>query len=132
MSSVKNEVQKALYNLVKEGIKPVDIYDGWAVPQGQKLPYVVMLNSGVNPDDTKTEHGYQLRFSFHVWSKERGSKEAGDITEKIRIALHDKKPLVTGFDVTNCIWVETISVDDPFGASQEVSSYLLTLTTQSN
>lgn len=59
-------------------------------PAGLGFPYITFGRSTSYDWSTGTEQGSEHFFSLHVWSKHRGRKEALEVMELARAALHDR------------------------------------------
>ena len=85
-------LQKALFAaLVADGALGAliadRIYD--APPRDAVFPYVTLGDARVADWSTSTEAGAEHRVVLHVWSRERGKKEAYAVIEAVEAALHD-------------------------------------------
>jgi hypothetical protein len=79
------------------------IYDD--VPQGSALPYLTFgqtterdWSTGGDPD---TDEGREHLLTLHVWSDARGKKQAQDILDAVRAALHDGALTLSGHRLVN-------------------------------
>jgi hypothetical protein len=67
------------------------IYDN--APQGAAFPFITFGQSVVRDWSTGTEDGAEHNLTLHVWSRTGGKKQAQEIIEAVRAALHDQ-PLI--------------------------------------
>jgi hypothetical protein len=58
-------------------------------PANAVFPYITFGRTSVYDWSTGTENGAEQLFTVHVWSKGKGKKEALEIMELAREALHD-------------------------------------------
>ena len=59
------------------------------VPRDSAFPYVVLGDETESDWSTATEGGTEHLFTVHAWSRNAGHREAKQIAEIIRAALHD-------------------------------------------
>jgi hypothetical protein len=79
----------ALTGQVTVGMTAIPVYDH--VPQGDVaavLPYVVVKDSQVEPDDTDTDDGAVVTTEVVVYSKYAGTKEVTSLRDQVVRELH--------------------------------------------
>jgi hypothetical protein len=86
------ELQKAIFealgaNAELATLVGARIYDH--APANVAFPYITFGRTSVYDWSTATENGTEQLFTLHVWSKGKGKKEALEIMELAREALHD-------------------------------------------
>ena len=59
-------------------------------PAKVSFPYVTFGRTSTYDWSTGTEGGSEHLFTLHVWSKHKGRKEALELMEMVRAALHDQ------------------------------------------
>jgi hypothetical protein len=75
------------------------IYDD--VPQGADFPYLTFGQSIVRDWSTGSEDGNEHILTLHVWSQARGKKEAHEIMDALRAALHAEALTLAGHRLVN-------------------------------
>lgn len=74
------------------------------VPLGTAYPYVVVADMAArdfsSEETDAEEHGVRL----HIWSREKGGRQAEQIASAIRTALHDVALALDGFALVNLRW----------------------------
>lgn len=111
MSDASLEVQRAIWRALADGSPaPLDwpVFDG-AAPEDEPYPFVVIGETTVADDGTKTEDGQDHTLVIHVWDRPAdvggpvGFTRTKTIMGEIRDLLHDKDDLdVTGHTVWMC------------------------------
>jgi hypothetical protein len=91
------------------------IYDD--VPQGSPKPYLTLGQSTVRDWSTGTEAGNEHLLTLHVWSDARGKKQASEIADAIRMALHDQPLTLVGHRLVNLRHEFSESRRDPDGST---------------
>jgi hypothetical protein len=91
------------------------IYDD--VPQGAPKPYLTLGQTTVRDWSTGTEEGNEHLVTLHVWSDARGKKEAGEIAEAARSALHDQPLTLVGHRLVNLRHEFSEARRDPDGST---------------
>jgi hypothetical protein len=91
------------------------IYDD--VPQGAPKPYLTLGQTTVRDWSTGTEEGNEHLVTLHVWSGARGKKEAGEIAEAARSALHDQPLTLVGHRLVNLRHEFSEARRDPDGST---------------
>lgn len=92
--SVGTETQTAVYNALLTPLAAIGcgLYD--EVPElpvgmpAESFPYVEIADVDFSPFDVDDNTGYEAYIALHIWSRYRGKKEAHDIFEVCRDALH--------------------------------------------
>jgi len=75
------------------------VYDD--VPQASAFPYLTFGHSLVRDWSTGSEDGSEHVVTLHVWSQEKGKKEAHEIMGAVRTALHDQALSLAGHRLVN-------------------------------
>lgn len=70
-------------------------------PANIAFPYITFGRTSVYDWSTGTESGTEQLFTLHVWSKAKGKKEALEIMELARGALHDAALELEGHRLVN-------------------------------
>lgn len=86
------ELQKAIFaalgaNAALTALVGARIFDH--APPHVSFPYITFGRTSIYDWSTGTESGTEQLFTLHVWSKGKGKKEALEIMELARQALHD-------------------------------------------
>src|SRR5947199_9970375 len=93
------------------------IYDD--VPQGTREPYVSFGDIATRDWSTKGDRGEEHFATLHVWSRQRGKKEAYDISAEIDAALDGAALTLDGHRLINLattFW--TVTRDPPSEVDQ--------------
>jgi hypothetical protein len=103
MSSA-TELQKAIFaalggNAALTAVIGARIFDH--APANAAFPYITFGRTSVYDWSTGTESGAEQLFTLHVWSKGRGKREALEIMELARQALHDAPLALEGHALVN-------------------------------
>ena len=75
------------------------IYDD--VPVRGEFPYVTFGQTTERDWSTGTDNGGEHVVTLHVWSRAAGRKEADEIMDAVRTALHDQVLSLTGHRLVN-------------------------------
>ncbi|MAY60922.1 MAG: hypothetical protein CML29_01810 [Rhizobiales bacterium] len=75
------------------------IFDGR--PERIEPPYVTFGDWRIEDWSTGTEDGAEHRFEIEVWSEVRGRKQAAELADAVRKALHDAALTLPGFHLVN-------------------------------
>lgn len=70
-------------------------------PANVAFPYITFGRTSFYDWSTGTESGTEQLFTLHVWSKGKGKKEALEIMELARLALHDAELDLEGHSLVN-------------------------------
>lgn len=108
MSDSRLALQKAVYARLTGNASLMAkvsnrVYD--FVPQadedGGPYPFIQLPQMQVEPFDTKTFNGFELRFTVNVWSRPGsiGQAEAHDLNNDIYDLLHKWEPTISGWKV---------------------------------
>lgn len=87
------EIQQALYTLLS-GALDVPVYGG--APQDAAIPYVDMGEADSIPADVQCRDGVEETITIHVWTKYGSQREAKEIIQAIRGAVHLQNLTVAG------------------------------------
>jgi hypothetical protein len=90
------------------------VYDD--VPQGADFPYLTFGQSTARDWSTGSEDGDEHILTLHVWSQERGKKQAHAIMDAVRTALHDQALALAGHRLVNLRHEFSEARRDPDGA----------------
>jgi Protein of unknown function (DUF3168) len=71
------------------------------VPQNTPYPYLTLGQSTTRDWSTATEPGEEHILTLHVWSREAGHKQAQEIVDALRVALHDRTMTLAGHRLIN-------------------------------
>jgi hypothetical protein len=71
------------------------------VPQATDFPYLTFGQSTVRDWSTGSEDGSEHILTLHVWSRERGKRQAQEIMGAVRTALHDQTLTLSGHRLIN-------------------------------
>jgi hypothetical protein len=98
------ELQKAIFGALsaETGLAAVvgtRIFDH--APANVAFPYITFGRTSVYDWSTATESGTEQLFTLHVWSKGKGKKEALEIMDLAREALHDAALELEGHSLVN-------------------------------
>lgn len=75
------------------------IYDD--VPVRGEFPYVTFGQTTERDWSTGTEPGAEHVVTLHVWSRAAGRKEADEIMEAVKVALHEANLMLAGHRLVN-------------------------------
>jgi hypothetical protein len=89
------------------------IYD--APPRAATFPYVSLGDARVADWSTATEAGAEHRVTLHVWSRERGKKQAYALMDAVQAALHDADLALDGNTLANLRFEFADIARDPDG-----------------
>jgi hypothetical protein len=70
-------------------------------PANIAFPYITFGRTSIYDWSTGTESGSEQLFTLHVWSKAKGKKEAIEIMDEARAALHDQTLPLDGHVLVN-------------------------------
>lgn len=86
------ELQRAIFAALGANAALAAVVDGRIhdhAPANVAFPFITFGRTSVYDWSTGTENGSEQLFTLHVWSKGKGKKEALDIMDLVRQALHD-------------------------------------------
>ena len=115
------DVQVEIYQLLI-GYAPLNdkvedrIYDH--IPQGTEYPYINIGDDTSLEWDTDDSDGSENTLTIHVWSRERGRREAKQIMEDIYNVLHRAELVITGIDAVYCYYDFGETYLDPDGVTR--------------
>lgn len=119
MTNYSDPLQLAIYTaLTGASVAGGRVYDR---PQSNvAFPYVEIGEAQVIPDDVSTtsggsDQGLSEFVDLHIWSDYQGQKEAKDIADAIRTALHETTLTVTGRASALCFQRNARILRDPDG-----------------
>jgi hypothetical protein len=98
------ELQKAIFEALRgngalAALVGTRIFDH--APVNVAFPYITFGRTSVYDWSTATESGTEQLFTVHAWSKGKGKKEALEIMELAREALHDAALELEGHSLVN-------------------------------
>jgi hypothetical protein len=98
-------IQQAVYGALTEDATLMSlvggVYDN--PPQNTNPPYVTLGDSTSAPDDLLIESGSQETLTIQVWTKDGGMRLVKQIMERIYIALHAKRFVISGTLLVSCV-----------------------------
>lgn len=97
----------------KEQVGRPAVYDD--APQGAAFPYVTIGDDTLVEWDQDACLGAEATITLHVWSRERGRKQAKTIQGVLYDALHRYALPVDGSHTVDCLWEMSESFLDPDG-----------------
>lgn len=89
------------------------------VPRGAQFPYVTFGQSTMRDFSTGSEEGREHVVTLHVWSRAAGRKEAHEIIDALREALHDASLTLTGHRLVNLRYELSDARRDPDGETYQ-------------
>lgn len=89
------------------------------VPRGAQFPYVTFGQSMMRDFSTGSEEGREHVVTLHVWSRAAGRKEAHEIIDALREALHDASLTLTGHRLVNLRYELSEARRDPDGETYQ-------------
>lgn len=105
MTSATLDLQQAVFEALKGSGALVGALGGAKfhdlTPANQRFPYVTFGRTTAYDWSTGTETGSEHFFTLHVWSKHKGRKEALELMELVRQALHDRELTLPGHQLVN-------------------------------
>lgn len=109
MPSASSSLQQSIFSTLSADAALITllganrIYDD--VPQGTTLPYLTIGQTTERDwstgSDPETDAGAEHLLTLHVWSDARGKKQAHEILDAVRAALHDEQLSLTGHRLVN-------------------------------
>jgi hypothetical protein len=89
------------------------VFDFADVPAGQLMPYITLGDSTEVPDNALGQRGYEDTFTLHIWSRQKGFKQAQTILGRMNTLL-DQKPLTLATQShVSTMYEFTQSMNDP-------------------
>jgi hypothetical protein len=105
MTAPAAELQKAIFAALSGSAALVAALGGPHVfdhaPANAAFPYITFGRTSIYDWSTGTESGTEQLFTLHVWSKAKGKKEAIEIMDEARAALHDQALPLDGQALVN-------------------------------
>ncbi len=105
MSSASFALQQAMYSKLTTTVALTGLLGGNRVyddvPVRAEFPYVTFGQTVERDWSTGTEPGSEHTVTLHVWSRAYGRKEADDILDAARAALHDQALTLSGHRLVN-------------------------------
>ncbi len=103
-------VQKAIFGVLDAALD-CGVYDN--VKPKTAMPYVVVGDDTLVPDDTKTSLGFDATITLHVWSDAKdGRREAKQLLGQIYTALHDAELTIEDHSAISCAFEFSETVPD--------------------
>ena len=108
-------LQTAVYNALVADAPLMAIVSGVYdnVPQNTAFPYISLGEDITTPYDTDTFTGSSNLLTFHVWTRESGSKEAKEIMGIIYGILNRNILTVTDADTVDLLFITQTTTLDP-------------------
>jgi hypothetical protein len=124
------DLQRAVYQLLSTYPGMPLVYDD--VPRGDAVafPYVAIGEDTHVPWDTYDFVGAESTLTIHVWSRERGMKQAKEIQALLYEALHRKTLALDQFDLINLEFDFQDTFQDPDGLTRHGVSRFRTMVEQ--
>lgn len=120
MSSATAALQQAIFAALSDDTAlrsalgaPGRIHDH--VPRGAAFPYVAFASLSARDWSTGDAEGEEHTLVLHVWSREKGKREAETIAAAIRARLHDAALALDGYRLVNLRHVATETRREPDG-----------------
>lgn len=105
MTAPAAELQRAIFAALSSSAGLVAALGGERVfdhtPANIAFPYITFGRTSIYDWSTGTESGTEQLFTLHVWSKAKGKKEAIEIMDAARAALHDRALPLDGHALVN-------------------------------
>ncbi len=125
-----NEVLQATYSIFMPSsvlqsdlanLGVLGVYDVAAVPENKQFPYISLGEISETQEDTLTEWGYNVRWTPHIYTRDRGSQRGLNILGCMnRLLRRVQLPLATMHFVG--IWyISELHGEEPDGLTQMVT-----------
>ena len=105
MTAATFDLQEAVFAALKADLALVEALGGAKfhdlTPADLSFPYVTFGRTSTYDWSTGTEAGSEHFFTLHVWSKHKGRKEALQLMELVRAALHERDLALAGHQLVN-------------------------------
>ncbi|WEX07734.1 DUF3168 domain-containing protein [Chelativorans sp. AA-79] len=105
MTAATLDLQEAVFAALKADSALVTALGGAkfhdVTPANLNFPYITFGRTSTYDWSTGTEEGSEHLFTLHVWSKQKGRREALALMERVRAALHEKDLALSGHDLVN-------------------------------
>lgn len=105
MASAGWALQKAIHAALTADATLVGLLGGPQVfddaPQATVFPFITLGTSSERDWGTATEDGGEHVVTLHVWSRKAGRREAREIMDAVRQALHDRELGLSGHRLIN-------------------------------
>lgn len=122
MSSSLKAIQQAIYErLTADTVlmgKITGVFD--EVPQNQPFPYVTIGDMTSTPWRTMSRFGEEVTITLHIWSQQKGFREAYEILDDLNRLLADQVIPVLGWDVAACWYEFSDTIRDPDGVTKHI------------
>lgn len=124
------DLQRAIYERLSgyPGMPPV--YDDVPRDDAVSFPYVVIGDDTHTPWDTNSHVGAESTITLHVWSRQRGNKEAKEVQGLIYAALHREPLAIDQYDLITLEFEFSETFKDPDGLSRHGVSRFRSLADQ--
>ena len=105
MASATLDLQQAIYKALSKdsaltaALGGAKIHD--VTPAHLPFPYITFGRASSHDWSTDTEEGSEHILTLHVWSKQKSRKEALELMELVRLALHGKDLPLEGYLLVN-------------------------------
>jgi hypothetical protein len=105
MTAAALDLQEAVFAALSADAGLIDALGGAkfhdVTPADLPFPYVTFGRASSYDWSTGTEEGSEHLFALHVWSKQKGRREALALMERVRAALHDRSLALAGHHLVN-------------------------------
>ncbi|WP_417624959.1 DUF3168 domain-containing protein [Paremcibacter congregatus] len=118
-------LQKAIFGVLDAALDCA-VYDN--VPAKSAMPYVVVGDDTLVPDDTKTSLGFEGSITLHVWSEAAdGRREAKQLLGTIYTTLHDADLTIEDHSAVSCVFEFSETIPDRDGCiTHGIARYRIT------
>ncbi len=113
-----SELQRAIYDRLAAYPGMPTVYDDVSRGDTVPFPYVVIGEDTHVPWDAYDHCGAESTLTIHVWSRERGMKEAKDIQALVYQALHRYQLPLETFDLITLEFDYAETFKDPDGITR--------------
>ena len=110
------EVQKAIFDALTPAVAPTLVLD--QAGPNQPYPYVTIGEFIGGQADALTRQGNDLELTIHVWSRQPGFQQAGDLMTAIKNALDRQKFVITGAQWVDTVWNYAQTLRDADGITR--------------
>lgn len=132
MKAAVNPLQVAVYTLLttdtgagglfETGSEMVNaVYDDGAVPEGVTYPYITLGDNQSLFWGAFAQDGEDIEMTLHIWTRERGFKDAGEILSRLNELLGDATLTVSGYQLARSNFERYSRVNDPEEGVQHVA-----------
>lgn len=105
-----------MFEALTAALAPVPVLD--QAGPNQMFPYVTIGEFIGGESDTLNEQGQDLEITVHVWSRQPGMQECGELMTAAKDALDRARLPVSGFQWVDTIWNYAQTLRDPDGKTR--------------